>query len=93
MLDCGSGKLAADGKAIASVRHHDIHVGETRQADANCVQGTVARQIYMGAHRDYLVTVPGGETIRAIAPVEVSLSGGDSAWLHFPKEKCRALSR
>ncbi|RJE84481.1 ABC transporter ATP-binding protein [Paracoccus onubensis] len=93
VLDCGSGKLAADGKAIASVRHHDIHVGETRQAEVNCVQGTVARQIYMGSHRDYLVTIPGGETIRAIAPVEVKLPVGDSAWLHFPKEKCRALSR
>jgi hypothetical protein len=37
------------------------------------VQGTVARQIYLGSHRDYLVTLSDGETVRAVAPSTVSI--------------------
>lgn len=92
-LQCGSGRLAESGPGVASIRHHDIHIGRERRSDTNSVSGTVTRQVYMGSHRDYLVDIPGGETVRAVAPVEVELPIGSEAWLYFPEEKCRALSR
>lgn len=93
VLACGSGKVASSGRAIVSVRHHDIEISDTKRWDKNCVPGRVVRQIYLGSHRDYLVSIPGGETIRAVAPVSIELPVDSEAWLYFPPESCRALAR
>ena len=92
-IRCGSGSLAPGGKGIVSVRHHDIELSAARRSDVNSVAGTVRRQIYLGSHRDYLVDIRGGETIRTVAPVDVKMRVGSEAWLHFPPEHCRALSQ
>jgi len=92
-IRCGSGSLAPGGKGIVSVRHHDIELSAARRSDVNSVAGTVRRQIYLGSHRDYLVDIRGGETIRTVAPVDVKMDVGSEAWLHFPPEHCRALSQ
>jgi iron(III) transport system ATP-binding protein len=91
-IQCGSGKVADNGKCIVSIRHHDIELSPKKKSDVNSVSGVVKRQVYLGSHRDYLVDIKGGETIRTIAPVEVELSVGSEAWLHFPPQHCRALS-
>jgi iron(III) transport system ATP-binding protein len=91
-IQCGSGKVADNGKGIVSIRHHDIELSPKKKSDVNSVSGVVKRQVYLGSHRDYLVDIKGGETIRTIAPVEVELSVGSEAWLHFPPQHCRALS-
>ena len=91
-LKCGTGRLEPGGKGIVSVRHHDIELSATKKSDVNSVPGTVKRQIYLGSHRDYLVDIKGGETIRTVAPVEVQMPVGSEAWLHFPPQHCRALS-
>ena len=92
-LKCGSGKLASAGRGIVSVRHHDIELSAKKKSDVNSVSGTVRRQIYLGSHRDYLVDIEGGETIRTVAPVDVEMPVGSEAWLHFPPQHCRALSQ
>lgn len=92
-IRCGSGDLAPNGKGIVSVRHHDIELSPRKKTDLNSVAGVVRRQIYLGSHRDYLVDIKGGETIRTIAPVEVKMPVGSEAWLHFPPQHCRALSQ
>jgi iron(III) transport system ATP-binding protein len=92
-LRCGSGEFARDGDTAVSVRHHDVRLAATRpDGETNSVQGTVARQIYLGSHRDYLVTLPDGETVRAVAPSTVSIPTGESVWMHLPPEHCRALA-
>lgn len=95
MLRCSSGDFAADGETAVSVRHHDIELSETgpAQADTNWASGIVKRQIYLGSHRDYLVTLIGGETVRTVAPVNVAIPVGQEVWLHFPQEHCRALAQ
>jgi iron(III) transport system ATP-binding protein len=93
VIQCGSGKAAESGKGIVSIRHHDIELSPKKTSEVNSVQGVVRRQIYLGSHRDYLVDIKGGETIRTIAPVEVELPVGSEAWLHFPPRHCRALGR
>ena len=52
----------------------------------------MTRQVYLGPHRDYLVALPNGATVRAITPVDVSVAEGQTVWLHFPPEHCRALA-
>jgi iron(III) transport system ATP-binding protein len=95
VVRCSSGSFAASGETAISVRHHDIELSDKRplQADTNWASGTVKRQIYLGSHRDYLVTMNGGETVRTVAPVNVAIPAGQEVWLHFPQEHCRALAR
>ncbi len=95
VLRCGSGELAASGPAAVSVRHHDIQLSQAKPADAslNWACGIVERQIYLGSHRDYLVKLPGGETVRTVAPFDVAIPVGQEVWLYFAPEKCRALAR
>ena len=52
----------------------------------------MARQIYLGSHRDYLVNLADGESVRALAPSHVSIPPGQTVWLHLPPEHCRALA-
>ena len=94
VLRCGSGDFRNGAEMAVSIRHHDIRLHETKpaQADTNLIAGTVTRQIYLGSHRDYLVSIPGGETVRTIAPVNVAIPAGQEVWLHFPPEFCRALA-
>lgn len=95
VLRCASGEFASAGQTAVSVRHHDIHLSEAKpaNADTNWATGTVKRQIYLGSHRDYLVSLAGGETVRTIAPVNVAIPVGQQVWLNFPPENCRALAQ
>jgi iron(III) transport system ATP-binding protein len=95
VLRCGSGDFAANGGQTAvSVRHHDIRLAAEKPADdaTNWAAGTVMRQVYLGSHRDYLLSLSGGETIRAIVPVDVAIPQGRQVWLHCPPDRCRALA-
>jgi iron(III) transport system ATP-binding protein len=95
ILRCCSGEFApADATTAVSVRHHHMTLSAEKPegAETNVATGTVARQIYLGSHRDYAVSLPGGETVRAIAPVEVAIPAGQQVWLHCPPEHCRALA-
>jgi iron(III) transport system ATP-binding protein len=94
VLRCAEGDFSATGDTAVSVRHHDVRLGAQRPEGVatNCVQGTVSRQIYLGSHRDYLVELAGGETVRAVAPVGTSIGVGGTVWLHLPPEHCRALA-
>jgi iron(III) transport system ATP-binding protein len=95
VLRCGSGEVAAGNDTAVSIRHHDIALSPERPAESqvNAAPGTVQRQIYLGSHRDYLVTLPNNETVRAVAPVNVAVPVGAPVWLRFPEEHCRALAR
>jgi iron(III) transport system ATP-binding protein len=93
VLRCGSGEFGAGESTAVSVRHHDVRLATRRpEAGTNVVQGTVARQIYLGSHRDYLVSLPDGETVRAVTPSDLSVPPGAGVWLHLPPEHCRALA-
>ena len=93
VLRCGNGTSAATGRTAVSVRHHDITLSTTKPAgETNIATGTVTRQIYLGSHRDYLVAITGGETVRTVAPVNVAIPVGQEVWLNFPPEHCRALA-
>lgn len=95
-LVCDNGTVPAHNDATAvSIRHHDIVLSREKPdgAETNIAPGAVAREIYLGSHRDYLVSLRGGETIRAIAPVDFVVPAGEEVWMRFPPERCRALAR
>jgi iron(III) transport system ATP-binding protein len=93
VLRCGSGEFADE--CAVSVRHHDVQLHADRPAGAatNCVQATVTRQIYLGSHRDYLVSLADGQTVRAVTPADTAIPVGQPVWLHLPPAHCRALAR
>ncbi|HEY0824280.1 MAG TPA: ABC transporter ATP-binding protein [Ramlibacter sp.] len=92
-LRCGSGEFASEGDTAVSVRHHDVHLSDQPpEGPTNGVQGTVTRQIYLGSHRDYLVQLADGETVRAVTPSSTSIPAGSPVWLHLAPENCRALA-
>jgi iron(III) transport system ATP-binding protein len=92
-LRCAAGEFASEGDTAVSVRQHDVHLSAQRpNSETNVVQGTVTRQIYLGSHRDYLVALPDGETVRAVTPATVSIPAGESVWLHLAPADCRALA-
>jgi iron(III) transport system ATP-binding protein len=92
-LRCATGEFSATGETAVSVRHHDVQLSVERPDGAtNCVQGRVARQIYLGSHRDYLVELADGQSVRAVAPPATSVPAGESVWLRLPPQHCRALA-
>jgi iron(III) transport system ATP-binding protein len=95
VLRCASGEFPATGQTAVSVRHHDIQLFPTKPADtpSNWTTGVVERQIYLGSHRDYLVKLKGGETVRTFAPGNVTIPVGQEVWLYFAPENCRALAQ
>lgn len=94
ILRCGSGDFGTGAKTSVSVRHHDITLAAEKPhgVEMNWAPGRVLRQIYLGSHRDYLVSLSGGETVRTVAPVDVAIPQGQEVWLHCPPERCRALA-
>jgi iron(III) transport system ATP-binding protein len=96
VLRCGDGEAAASGETAVSVRLHDIALavpnGAAHSGAPNEAEGTVLRQSYLGAHRDYLVGLADGQQVRVVAPLEIDVAVGRPVRLRFPPEHCRALA-
>jgi iron(III) transport system ATP-binding protein len=94
ILRCGSGAFAEAGETAVSVRQHDVELRLDRpEGETNAISGTVARQIYLGSHRDYLVEMANGEKVRALAQVGTDIPAGSPVWVYLAPENCRALAR
>jgi iron(III) transport system ATP-binding protein len=95
ILRCGSGEFAGQERQTAvSVRHHDIILTNTSPTafDTNWASAQVVRQVYLGQHCDYLVALQNGETLRTLAPAELSIPAGGQVFIHFPPDRCQALA-
>jgi iron(III) transport system ATP-binding protein len=95
VLRCGEGAFAESGETAVSVRPHDIALGPLNGAGdgPGIAEGRIERQTYLGGHRDYLVALADGQSLRVVAPLSVDIPVGDRVKLHFPPERCRALAR
>src|SRR4051794_28635895 len=92
VLRCAEGE-AGSGTTAVSIRLHDVRLADAPfTAETNAAQGTVARQIYLGGYRDYLVALPGGLQLRATAPMALDLAAGAPIYVYLPPEHCRALA-
>jgi iron(III) transport system ATP-binding protein len=97
VLRCGAGEFAASGETAVSVRPHDIVLsalnGGGAAREPGDAKGRVERHTYLGGHRDYLVALPDGQSVRVVAPLSVDYPVGERVGLSFPPESCRALAR
>jgi iron(III) transport system ATP-binding protein len=92
-LRCSGGTFAAGEEGAVAVRQHAIRLCASKpDSPDNVVAGTVARQVFLGASRDYLVEAADGTQLRVVAPAAENIARGASVWLHLPPERCRVLS-
>ena len=92
-LRCSGGTFAAGGEGAVAVRQHAIRLYASKpDGTDNVVAGTVARQVFLGASRDYLVEAADGTQLRVVAPAAENIARGAPVWLHLPPERCRVLS-
>ncbi|WP_422029224.1 ABC transporter ATP-binding protein [Reyranella sp.] len=87
-------KLAAGRPVAVSVRQHEIAIDlEAPPSGAeNHLHGVVTRQVFLGATRDYTVTLDDKTELRVTAPPGRNIAVGQAVWLHLPAEQCRALA-
>jgi iron(III) transport system ATP-binding protein len=92
-LRCSGGKFVVGGEGAVAIRQHVIRLWSKKPDSLdNVMAGTVVRQVYLGASRDYLVEAPDGTQIRVVASAAESIPQGASVWLYLPPDRCRVLS-
>ena len=85
--------MTSGNGCAAAIRQHVVRLwAEKPEAAENVVPGTVVRQVFLGASRDYLVEMPDGTQLRVVASAAENIPPGASVWLHLPPERCRVLS-
>jgi iron(III) transport system ATP-binding protein len=92
-ITCGSGDPATAGETSVSIRPADLELLPQPPANGepNTFPGAVLRHTFLGAHRDYLIELPGGQQIRASTPPRVRAAVGTQIGVRLPPEHCRAL--
>jgi iron(III) transport system ATP-binding protein len=92
-LRCSGGKLAPGAEALIAIRQHVVRLWASKPENMeNVLPGIVARQVFLGASRDYLVEVPDGTQIRVVASAAESIPQGTAVWLYLPPDRCRVLT-
>jgi iron(III) transport system ATP-binding protein len=91
---CGGGPLVPGADVAVSVRQHDIGIAADRPAPSpgGVIRGTVVRNVFLGATRDYVVEAMDGTQLRVTAVPAADFAPGTEVWLTLPPERCRALA-
>jgi iron(III) transport system ATP-binding protein len=91
-LHCSGAALAPGAEAAIAIRQHEITLSTAPPVNGvNVLPATVARQVFLGSSRDYMVEVAGGAVLRVTTSPAISIPQGSAVWLHLPPERCRAL--
>jgi iron(III) transport system ATP-binding protein len=92
-LRCTGGTLIAGSDGAVAIRQHAVRLCASKpERSENVVPGTVTRQVFLGASRDYMVETADGTQIRVVAGAAENIPQGAAVWLDMPAERCRALS-
>jgi iron(III) transport system ATP-binding protein len=94
-IRCGDGTLTPGAEAALSIRLHDARLlaEPPSTGTENVVPATITRQVFLGATRDYLVELAGGNQLRVTTPPDLNMDLGRAVWLHLPPDRCRGLTR
>jgi iron(III) transport system ATP-binding protein len=80
--------------AAFSIRQHQIALlAKEPVAKDNVIPAKVARQVFLGSSRDYMVEAADGTQLRVVTGAADNIAPGSAVWVHLPAERCRALSR
>ncbi|HVT56089.1 MAG TPA: ABC transporter ATP-binding protein [Xanthobacteraceae bacterium] len=91
-LRCNS-VLPGGSERSISIRQHDIQLSVSPlPREENVLAGDIVRQVFLGGHRDYIVTVEGGTQLRIITPADQIVAAGTKVWLHLPPTHCHVLA-
>ncbi len=86
-------EVKSGAETALSIRQHDIGLSVDKPgSDGNVVPGTIARHVFLGGSRDYMVEIAGGTQLRVVTAAGLNIPQGQKIWMHLPPEKCRALS-
>ncbi|HEY5826793.1 MAG: ABC transporter ATP-binding protein [Hyphomicrobiaceae bacterium] len=93
-VDCSGGSLVPGADVAMSIRQHDIAISADQPATGagSAVEGTIVRNVFLGATRDYVVEARDGTQLRITAPPHVDLAQGSEVWLTLPADRCRVLA-
>jgi len=92
-LRCNGGTFKAGEPGAVSIRQHEIKLLTTDFGgpDENVVPATVARNVFLGNSRDYVVETSDGTQIRVVTAPTEDIPQGSRVFAHLPPERCRAL--
>ena len=92
-VSCTGTRLAAGKDAAISIRQHEIHIDRTEPVGErhNVLPAVVARNIFLGHSRDYMVEIGDGTQLRVVTPPEENIVQGSRVWLRLPAGRCRVL--
>ena len=92
-LRCSGDKLSAGSEGAIAVRQHVIRIWMKEPGNMeNLLPGTVARQVFLGPSRDYLIAISDGTQLRVVASAAENIPQGTPVWLHLPPDRCRVLA-
>ena len=92
-LRCSGDKLVAGQDGAIAIRQHVVRLWVTKpDSMENVIPGTVVRQVFLGASRDYLVEIADGTQLRVVASAAENIPQGSAVWLYLPADRCRVLS-
>jgi iron(III) transport system ATP-binding protein len=88
-----TGRTLAPGETVpVSIRQHEVGLSLNEPAGLNRLPVVVARQVFLGAMRDYTVVLADDTELRVAAPPAQDIAPGQAVWLDLPAERCRALT-
>src|SRR5213076_32269 len=91
-LACAGDPLKSGAATAISIRQHEIALSAAQPANTlNVLPATVARHVFLGNSRDYMVELADGTQLRVVTSAEQSVPRGDKVWLHLPPRRCRVL--
>jgi len=93
-VSCTGSGLAAGNDAAISIRQHEICIEQAQPAGErhNVLPAVVARNVFLGNSRDYMVEIGDGTQIRVVTSPEENIVQGSKVWLRLPAENCRVLA-
>ncbi|MFM9942823.1 MAG: ABC transporter ATP-binding protein [Hyphomicrobiaceae bacterium] len=89
-----TGLALSTGKVTpVAIRQHDVRLTQAGAGalPENTLAGSVRRQVFLGASRDYMVELPDKTEVRIAAPADQALAPGTAVWLQLDPARCRAL--
>jgi len=92
-VSCTGAGLAPGRDAAISIRQHEIHIDRAAPAGDrhNVLPAVVARNVFLGHSRDYMIEIGDGTQLRAVTSPEENIVPGSKVWLRLPAQRCRVL--
>ena len=92
-ISCTGAGLAAGKDAAISIRQHEILIdpAEPTGERHNVLPAVVARNVFLGHSRDYMVEIGDGTQLRVVTSPEKNIVQGSKVWLRLPAQRCRVL--